>query len=172
MSTWENSPSSHSGSHCMFFYSNDKNQGRRFLPVLREPKEFIAQKQERPLQSGPGLGSIRQLTLLFRQHATWEASERPSSKPLSCCCQTSAWELTAQHPAAATHTLRGCGCAERGGWGSCSAAKAEWEDSEEWPRCHTASCRRGWLQSSGSFSHIEDMHTQTCEPNCFLTALL
>lgn len=37
---------------------------------------------------------------------------------------------------------------------------------------HCQPHRRGWLQSTGSFSHILHMHTQTYEPNSFTTALL
>lgn len=103
--------------------SNNRNLGWRFLPVQGESKVLVIQKQERPLQSERALGSCRQLSGC-RQRAMWEASKRPSSEPVRCCRQTSAWRLTAQCPAAATHILR----VLRGGWGSHSAAKGVWEE--------------------------------------------
>lgn len=158
LNKWENSPFSHSAFHCMVFYSNNRNWGWQFLPIHRE------------WQSEPALGSCRQLSLLYRLHDTREDSKRPRSKPVCCCCccQTSAWKVTAQCPAAATHIL----CVHRGAWGSLCAAKWVWEEGKEWHHCQTASHRRGWLQSRGSFLHIHHIHTQTFEPNCFLTALL
>lgn len=104
---------------CTSFYSNNSgNWGWRFLPVQRESKELIIQKRERPLQPEPALGSCRQLSG-NGQRAIWEAGKRPSSKPVCCCCQRSAWKLTAQYPPAATHILH----VSRGGCGSRTVAE-------------------------------------------------
>lgn len=131
----------------MFFYSNQRNLGWRFLPVQREPKALITQKQERPLQSEAALGSCRAALTGSVPH------ERPARDPAASPARelllpesAGSWQLgVLQLP----RTSR----VHRGGWGSLSTAKWVWEEGEQWLHRQTASRRRGWLQSRGSFSH-------------------
>lgn len=73
--------------------SRNRNWGWRFLPVQRESKELTIQKQERPLQSEPALGSCRQISG-YRQRAMWEASKTPSGEPVCAAArrQPGGWQ--------------------------------------------------------------------------------
>lgn len=106
------------------------------------------------------------------KHATWETSKRPSSKPMHCCCQRSAWKLTAEYPPAATHIL--CVCPEVAAGHMLQCRR---QASSDTMVILPAVSRKGCLLSHVSLPHIHTythVHTyiHIYEPSIFLRALL
>lgn len=87
MNTWENSPSLTVVLSVSSFILTTEIGDADFFQSKGNLRSSSPRK-ERPLQSQPALCSCRQPLLLYRQHATWEGSKRPSSKT---------WEFILRH---------------------------------------------------------------------------